>query len=164
MTEAIDDLLSKEGIGQTVSDFKSAKEEFEKQNMLINDKKDEINSKLAIEMKKILSGMGIVKNWSFIIRDGITFKYKSKSITLNPNLEDSIWEISPGSQSQGDVKFYKHIKDLNGCKLSDWKNLLTKIADAFRDNYKSLQDDDYLARKMAKNENAQQEMGDQDDE
>lgn len=165
LTEAIDDLLAKEGIDKLVSDFNSAKDEYKKQSELVNDKKDAINSQVAIEMKKILSKMGIVKNFDYIIRDAITLKYKSRSITLNPNIEESIWEIKPGSSNHGDIKFYKRIENLNGCKLDEWQDMLAKIAEAFRENYKSLQDDEYLAKKQSEsNDETKQKEDDKNDE
>lgn len=165
LTEAIDDLLAKEGIDKLVSDFNSAKDEYKKQSSLIGDKKDQINSQIAIEMKKILSKMGIAKNFDYIIRDAITLKYKSRSITVNPNIEESIWEIKPGSSNQGDMKFYKRVESLNGCKLDEWQDMLEKIAEAFRENYKSLQDDDYLAKKQSEpSAEIKQEEGNQNDE
>lgn len=162
LTEALETLLAKEGVGSAVSQLKRAREAYEKENSKIEDLRNEINSRLAVEMKKILSDMGmkVAKYWSFIIRDGITFKYRSRSISLNPNFENSTWEISPGSESVGDIKFYKRVKDLDGCDLSNWRELLTGIAEEFRENYKSLQGDDFIANRQQQLQ--QQEIGEED--
>lgn len=165
LTEAIDDLLSKEGMA-AVSDLKKAKNAYEEANGKIEDLKNEMNSKLATVMKKILSNIvnnkKVEKNWRFIIGDGVTFKYKSRSITLNPNLEKLTIEISPGSDDHGDVKFYKIFKDLNDHPLSKWKELLENIAEKFRASYKSMQNDEYKQKQQEAAVNKKQEEGEQD--
>lgn len=151
LTEAIDDLLDKEGMA-AVSDLKKAKSQYEEAVGKIEDLKNEMNSKLATAMKKILSRIvnnkKVEKNWRFIIGDGVTFKYKSRSITLNPNLEELKIEISPGSNDPGDVKFYKIFKDLNNHPLPKWEELLENIAEKFRSSYKSMQNDEYKQKQQ----------------
>jgi hypothetical protein len=133
LSEAIGDLLNKEGVSSTVSSLKNARDVLKQHEEAAGSKRDEINAHMALEMRKLLPRVEV----SF--RDGITFKYKSRSITLMPDFETGSWVVAPGSDTPGDRRFFKLIESLSGTPLEQWKDVLTKIAQRFVQHYRTLQ-------------------------
>ncbi len=133
LTEALSDLLNKEGVSGTVSSLRSARDTLKQHEEAAGMKRDEINAQMAIEMRKLLPRVEVV------FGDGVIFRYKSRSITLSPDFESGTWVISPGSNTPGDRRFFKVISSLSGTPLEEWQQVLQKIAQRFVQHYRTLQ-------------------------
>jgi hypothetical protein len=133
LTEAIGDLLNKEGVSSTVSSLQSARQTLRQHEEEAGTKKDEINAQMAIEMRKLLPRVEVV------FGDGITFKYKSRAVTISPDFETGSWTLKSGSNAPGDRRFFKTISSLHGSPLESWQDVLTKIAQRFVQHYRTLQ-------------------------